>query len=75
MLISIHAPARGATDGAMHDAISESISIHAPARGATKCAPTITANHIISIHAPARGATAKLNKICSVFSAIIEKNS
>ena len=29
----------------------------------------------ISIHAPARGATAKLNKICSVFSAIIEKNS
>ena len=31
--------------------------------------------HSISIHAPARGATAKLNKICSVFSAIIEKNS
>ena len=30
---------------------------------------------LISIHAPARGATAKLNKICSVFSAIIEKNS
>ena len=29
----------------------------------------------ISIHAPARGATAKSNKICSVFSAIIEKNS
>ena len=30
---------------------------------------------VISIHAPARGATAKSNKICSVFSAIIEKNS
>ena len=51
------------------------ISIHAPARGATIAAERQQLFVRISIHAPARGATAKLNKICSVFSAIIEKNS
>ena len=52
------------------------ISIHAPARGATEYLGGGRYHvNIISIHAPARGATAKLNKICSVFSAIIEKNS
>ena len=51
------------------------ISIHAPARGATYWESQERNRYIISIHAPARGATAKLNKICSVFSAIIEKNS
>ena len=38
-------------------------------------APELVYINAISIHAPARGATAKSNKICSVFSAIIEKNS
>ena len=51
------------------------ISIHAPARGATVPPARCAGFLCISIHAPARGATAKLNKICSVFSAIIEKNS
>jgi len=33
--ISIHAPARGATSGAVASKIRNKISIHAPARGAT----------------------------------------
>ena len=34
--ISIHAPARGATDGKLANAFLADISIHAPARGATQ---------------------------------------
>ena len=57
ILISIHAPARGATLGDNSTAIFTTISIHAPARGATN--ETVTYNDLknISIHAPARGAT------------------
>ncbi len=96
-LISIHAPARGATIH-RHEGGPQSrfqftplregrpllrgrrikimaISIHAPARGATQPQLLRLGRRCISIHAPARGATAKSNKICSVFSAIIEKNS
>ncbi len=57
-MISIHAPARGATRVAMNEFTKDLISIHAPARGAT-----IRTNAerqlavMISIHAPARGAT------------------
>ena len=34
-MISIHAPARGATATALEQLQAENISIHAPARGAT----------------------------------------
>ena len=58
VIISIHAPTRGATcqSWAMLS-IRPEISIHAPTRGATlqgRKWPTI---HAISIHAPTRGAT------------------
>ena len=56
-VISIHAPAKGATSLSSSFSSSLSISIHAPAKGATsplfKRFITIT----ISIHAPAKGAT------------------
>ena len=57
IVISIHAPTRGATiKPAIYDKVS-GISIHAPTRGATPTR-TPTANpHLISIHAPTRGAT------------------
>ena len=56
--ISIHAPARGATNLTAYRAHLGYISIHAPARGAT-CEDVLTFTWtIISIHAPARGATA-----------------
>ena len=55
--ISIHAPARGATDYNKGVASGEIISIHAPARGATRFYAGTNARYGISIHAPARGAT------------------
>ena len=55
--ISIHAPARGATDKMSADIEFDDISIHAPARGATLEELEIPAGETISIHAPARGAT------------------
>ena len=39
IIISIHAPARGATRAYVDDVKLTHISIHAPARGATFCAP------------------------------------
>ncbi len=56
-LISIHAPARGATRQTSHDYKRPKISIHAPARGATTNWRRCRAKETISIHAPARGAT------------------
>ena len=56
-IISIHAPARGAT---RHNVLHPSwhmISIHAPARGATSHFERMNLSGSISIHAPARGAT------------------
>src|SRR6266545_4566585 len=56
-LVSIHAPARGATASVAPVSSFPIVSIHAPARGATsrsgagRCLPRV------SIHAPARGAT------------------
>ena len=35
-LVSIHAPARGATDTQDHPGSNQEVSIHAPARGATR---------------------------------------
>ena len=55
--ISIHAPAKGATNSETKKYISRAISIHAPAKGATQLA-IVPDNPIeISIHAPAKGAT------------------
>ena len=56
-IISIHAPARGATDTANQQHLLLPISIHAPARGATLSGQISFSDLEISIHAPARGAT------------------
>ena len=55
--ISIHAPARGATQECVEIIEKIKISIHAPARGATQCLIFWNLKIAISIHAPARGAT------------------
>ena len=55
--ISIHAPARGATEKSVDYIQPYSISIHAPARGATYHIDVSVEDVKISIHAPARGAT------------------
>ena len=56
-LISIHAPANGATVTQHIHLISNVISIHAPANGATYTSPSLAKYITISIHAPANGAT------------------
>ena len=55
--VSIHAPARGATDSFLKLFDADHVSIHAPARGATAGAGKTFTLLIVSIHAPARGAT------------------
>ena len=57
IIISIHAPARGATLCLTIIIRDGSISIHAPARGATENCIREYDCDWISIHAPARGAT------------------
>ena len=57
-VISIHAPARGATQKPIKVLKQLIISIHAPARGATVDRHYGQHTNWISIHAPARGATA-----------------
>ena len=57
VIISIHAPARGATSCVGASMVSIGISIHAPARGATNRWARHQRGGRISIHAPARGAT------------------
>ncbi len=56
--VSIHAPARGATNPFPHDHDEIEVSIHAPARGATDYQMREWFKYAVSIHAPARGATA-----------------
>ena len=56
-LVSIHAPARGATDMDPTDIPDTWVSIHAPARGATAALKRENEKIKVSIHAPARGAT------------------
>ena len=57
-LVSIHAPARGATFRRTEIFVRVEVSIHAPARGATPHSPpTLASENEVSIHAPARGAT------------------
>ena len=55
--ISIHAPAKGATQLKMRLDRYRRISIHAPAKGATTAYKTGWLQLDISIHAPAKGAT------------------
>ena len=57
IVISIHAPPRGATPLPEDDAPRQRISIHAPPRGATGDEAEPSPEVIISIHAPPRGAT------------------
>ena len=59
-MISIHAPAKGATSSLPQKTRGNKISIHAPAKGATAFKFCFQAIPIISIHAPAKGAT-KIN--------------
>ena len=56
-LISIHAPAKGATMYPAEASDQQRISIHAPAKGATLLATSGRNVPSISIHAPAKGAT------------------
>ena len=56
--ISIHAPAKGATEHPSKPRNNQvTISIHAPAKGATGGQSFILVRQQISIHAPAKGAT------------------
>ena len=55
--VSIHAPARGATDVLTVAEHIPCVSIHAPARGATVTFAKGATGDGVSIHAPARGAT------------------
>ena len=59
MIVSIHAPMRGATKVTFPNDNLPSISIHAPMRGATKGLSSRRLEISISIHAPLRGATSK----------------
>ena len=56
-IVSIHAPARGATGKHYVDETNIDVSIHAPARGATEGRRRHFPGQAVSIHAPARGAT------------------
>ncbi len=56
-VVSIHAPARGATPEARGGRGHGPVSIHAPARGATTVPRSVRTGPRVSIHAPARGAT------------------
>ena len=56
-MVSIHAPARGATIRDGLAAWRRLVSIHAPARGATSIRARPSLQGMVSIHAPARGAT------------------
>ena len=62
-LVSIHAPARGATTGPSLAGTGLMVSIHAPARGATISGGANAQRQFVSIHAPARGATYVLRRI------------
>ena len=64
-LISIHAPARGATVWLVPPSPIIGISIHAPARGATNGKVQPSSDVMISIHAPARGATYSCSRLYS----------
>ena len=56
-LVSIHAPAGGATSNAKGVFTIGEVSIHAPAGGATSFSEIVDTIQSVSIHAPAGGAT------------------
>jgi len=56
-IVSIHAPAWGATPDCPSDHLAEHVSIHAPAWGATPKKEIPMSKITVSIHAPAWGAT------------------
>ena len=55
--VSIHAPAKGATDSYIDNEDTDIVSIHAPAKGATIKTASYKPKVYVSIHAPAKGAT------------------
>ena len=57
ILISIHAPVKGATCTTVPDPREMTISIHAPVKGATREGSVPEGPGQISIHAPVKGAT------------------
>ena len=56
-LVSIHAPAKGATNMRVYGNVPDRVSIHAPAKGATEDSSEDLGFPDVSIHAPAKGAT------------------
>jgi len=64
-VVSIHAPAWGATGSDGQSPLTWSVSIHAPAWGATKKQNEEYYNVYVSIHAPAWGATCNRLSILS----------
>ena len=56
-LVSIHAPAKGATAYDEKYGAPKIVSIHAPAKGATSACWDMVPSARVSIHAPAKGAT------------------
>ncbi len=56
-IVSIRAPARGATRRVFHGECRCDVSIRAPARGATRSCRHLCGSDRVSIRAPARGAT------------------
>ncbi len=64
VLVSIHAPAWGATWGKQDKRLEKvEVSIHAPAWGATPAHQRRPACHQVSIHAPAWGATGSFRPV------------
>ena len=59
-MVSIHAPAKGATRYRPKGRAPSEVSIHAPAKGATTAPPSSGVTRAVSIHAPAKGATGPL---------------
>ncbi len=57
VLVSIHAPTRGATMDCNSGLMMGAVSIHAPTRGATYLFAFLGHGDAVSIHAPTRGAT------------------
>jgi len=64
-MVSIHAPAKGATQPSLQCPPGPAVSIHAPAKGATLTSLTCGCLPAVSIHAPAKGATrGRRKQIC-----------
>ena len=57
LIVSIHAPVKGATVYLFHVSISFRVSIHAPVKGATFDGEDHWLTAQVSIHAPVKGAT------------------